>query len=226
LNRVLGATLHSYPHGEDEVGADKRLQEIAAELEAQGRRPYVIHLAPGHVPLGALGYVEAAREIIDQAATQNLSFDEIVVASGSGHTHGGLLFGLRALGCPARVTGICVRRSAEAQRLRIESRCREIAEMLGVEPVVAEADIHLIEDFLAPGYGQLNPATIEAIGLAARTEGLILDPVYTGKTFAGFLSRARAAEPGQNLLFIHTGGAPALYAYENALTEAMAAAGE
>ncbi len=78
LNRVLGATLHSYPHGEDEVGADKRLHEIAAELEAQGRRPYVIQLAPGHAPLGALGYVDAAREILEQAAAQDLSFDEIV----------------------------------------------------------------------------------------------------------------------------------------------------
>jgi D-cysteine desulfhydrase/L-cysteate sulfo-lyase len=222
LNRVLGATLHSYPHGEDEVGADKRLQEIAAELEAQGRRPYVIHLAPGHVPLGALGYVEAAREIVDQAAAQGLSFDEIVVASGSGHTHGGLLFGLRALGCPARVTGICVRRPAEAQRPRIMSRCEEIAEMLEVAPVVTDADIHLIEDYLAPGYGQLNPATAEAMATAARREALILDPVYTGKTFAGFLQRARQAEPGQNLLFMHTGGGPALFAYGPEVAAAMA----
>jgi D-cysteine desulfhydrase/L-cysteate sulfo-lyase len=218
LDRLLGATLHGYPDGEDEAGADKRLREIAAELEAQGRRPYVIPLAPGHPPLGALGYVDAAREILAQAAAQELTFDEIVVSSGSGHTHGGLLFGLRALGCPARVTGICVRRPAAAQRPRIESRCREIAELLEVDPVVAEADVHLIDEFLAPGYGQLNPATVAAMEEAARREGLILDPVYTGKTFAGFLQRAREAGPGRNLLFIHSGGTPALFAYGESLS--------
>ncbi|MCH8155823.1 MAG: D-cysteine desulfhydrase family protein [Proteobacteria bacterium] len=191
LDRLLGATLHTYPGGEDEAGADAHLREIAAGLEAQGRRPYVIPLAPGHAPLGALGYVDAAREILAQAAAQDLAFDEIVVSSGSGHTHGGLLFGLRALGCPARVTGICVRRPAAAQRPRIESRCREIAELLEAAPVVAEDDVHLTDEFLAPGYGQLNPATVEAIELAARTEALILDPVYTGKTMAGFIQRAR-----------------------------------
>jgi 1-aminocyclopropane-1-carboxylate deaminase/D-cysteine desulfhydrase-like pyridoxal-dependent ACC family enzyme len=126
------------------------------------------------------------------------------------------------------VTGICVRRPAAAQRPRIESRCREIAELLGLTPLVAEADVQLIDEFLAPGYGQLNPATVAAIEEAAHSEGLILDPVYTGKTFAGFLQRARQAEPGQNLLFVHTGGTPALFAYGAALDEAMAqaAAGE
>ncbi len=217
LDRLLGATLHAYPAGEDEAGADRRLREIAAGLEAQGRRPYVIPLAPGHAPLGALGYVDAAREILAQAAAQDLALDEIVVSSGSGHTHGGLLFGLRALGCPARVTGVCVRRPAAAQRPRIESRCREIAELLEAAPVVAEDDVHLIDEFLAPGYGQLNAATVEAMEWAARTEGLILDPVYTGKTFAGFIQRAREAGAGRTLLFIHTGGTPALFAYGAAL---------
>ena len=221
LDRILGATLHSYPHGEDEAGADKRIREIAAELEAQGRRPYVIPLAPGHAPLGALGYVVAAREILAQMAAEGLAIDEVVVASGSGHTHAGLLFGLRALGCPVTVTGICVRRPAEAQRERIESRCREIAELLDVEPIVDDSDIRLLDDVLGPGYGQLNPATIEAIGMAARSEGLVLDPVYTGKTMAGFIQRARQAGTGQSLLFIHTGGTPALFAYGTALGEAL-----
>ena len=224
LDRLLGATLHAYPDGADEAGADRRLREIAAGLEAQGRRPYVIPLAPGHAPLGALGYVDAARELLDQLAARDLSLDEIVVSSGSGHTHGGLLFGLRALGCPVRVTGVCVRRPAEAQRPRIEGRCREIAELLEAAPVVAEDDVHLTDEFLAPGFGQLNAATVEAMELAARAEALILDPVYTGKTFARFIKRARDAGPGQILLFIHTGGTPALFAYGGALEAAMTAA--
>ncbi len=120
--------------------------------------------------------------------------------SGRGNTHAGLLFGLRALGCPVRVTGVCVRRRAEAQAGRIRSHCREIAGLLGLEPAVDDADIHLIDDFLAPGYGRLNDLAVRAIGMAARLEGLILDP------------------RGRSLLFIHTGGAPALFAYGPALT--------
>jgi D-cysteine desulfhydrase/L-cysteate sulfo-lyase len=222
LDRILGARLHSYPRGEDEAGADRRLGEIAAELEAQGRRPYIIHLAPGHAPLGALGYVVAAREVVRQMEAEALAIDEVVVSSGSGNTHAGLLFGFRALGRPVTVTGVCVRRPAAPQRERIESRCREIAEFLGTEPVVGDADVRLMDDFLAPGYGQLNPPTIEAIEMAAQAEALILDPVYTGKTMAGFIQRARESEPGRSLLFVHTGGTPALFAYGNALTEALA----
>ena len=221
LDRILGATLHSYAHGEDEAGADRRIREIAAELEAKGRRPYVIPLAPGHAPLGALGYVVAAREIVAQMEADSLAIDEVVVASGSGNTHAGLLFGFRALGCPVTVTGICVRRPAEPQRERIVSRCREIAELLGVKPVVEDGDIRLLDDVLAPGYGQLNAPTIEAIETAARTEALILDPIYTGKAMAGFIRRARQAGPGRSLLFVHTGGTPALFAYGTALAEAL-----
>ena len=222
LDKLLGATLYSYPEGEDEAGADRRIREIAAELEDQGRRPFVVPLAPGHAPLGALGYVDCARETLHQIADQGLSIDEIVVPSGSGHTHGGFLFGLRALGCAIPVTGICVRRDVTAQRERIENRCREIAELLGIEPVVGDDDIRLDDQFLAPGYGQLNEATVDAIQTAARCEGLILDPVYSGKTMAGFIARARAAGPGRSLLFLHTGGTPAVFAYGAALTEAMA----
>jgi len=222
LDRLLGATLHAYPQGEDEAGADRRLEEIAAELAAQGRRPYVIHLSPGHPPLGALGYVAAAREIVGQMAEQELSFDEFVVASGSGHTHAGLLVGLRALGQSVRVTGVCVRRDAAAQAPRVAARCREIADLLQIDPPVDDTDIRVVDDVLAPGYGELNEPTLKAIERAARAEALILDPVYTGKVMAGFLDRAEAAAPGASLLFIHTGGAPAIFAYEPSLTEAFA----
>jgi D-cysteine desulfhydrase/L-cysteate sulfo-lyase len=221
LDRVLGATIHAYPDGEDEAGADARLHEIAAGLAAAGRRPYIIPLAPGHKPLGALGYVVAARELLEQTREQNLAVDEIVVPSGSGNTHAGLLFGLRAFGSSVPVTGICVRRPAAAQRQRLRARVEEISQLLGLTPQVADADIVLRDEALAPGYGQINSATVEAIATAARTEGLILDPVYTGKTMAGFLQSAADSAAGRTLLFLHTGGSPALFAYGDALTKAL-----
>ncbi len=213
LDRILGATIHSYSKGEDEQGADWRLNEIADELRSRGRRPYIIPLAPGHKPLGALGYVVAAQEILRQLEELDLSLDEIVVPSGSGHTHAGLLFGLRALGSKVRVSGVCVRRSAAAQKQRIKSRVDEIAELLGVTSAVADDDLHLTGKFLEPGYGRMNKAATRAIELAARTEGLILDPVYSCRTMAGFVDRAADVAAGSSLLFIHTGGTPAVFAY-------------
>ncbi len=222
LSEILGATIHSYPEGEDEEGADRRLREIASELEGRGRQPYVIPLSPGHRPLGALGYVVAAREVVAQMESDSLSFDEIVVPSGSGNTHAGLLFGLRALGCASRVTGVCVRRHAAAQRDRIRSRCTEIADLLEISSPVCDDDIYLMDDFLAPGYGLANEATLGAIETAARTEGLILDPVYSGKAMAGMLHRAGKIGAESSLLFLHTGGTPAVFAYGPELSDATA----
>ncbi len=213
LDQMLGATIHYFDRGEDEAGADTALHEIAADLKANGRRPYIIHLAPGHPPLGALGYVEAAGEMLEQAKHQNICFDQIVVPSGSGNTHGGLLFGLRALGDKTPVAGICVRRDAISQRQRIADRAGELADLLAIENPVTDRDISLTDDFLHPAYGQLNEATSAAIKLAATTEALILDPVYSGKTMAGFLHTANTMQQDGTLLFWHTGGAPAVFAY-------------
>jgi len=226
LDKLLGATIYSYSEGEDEAGADRRIHEIADELKAKGRKPFVIPLSPGHPPLGALGYVVAAQEILGDLATSGLKIDEIVVASGSTSTHAGLLYGLRALGCDIPVIGICVRRTSDQQTPRVFARCREIAELLEMDLPVTEADVITEHPSLAPGYGQLNPMTLEALQLAASKEGLILDPVYTGKVMAGLIHRVRngAYADEANVLFIHTGGQPALFAYETELTRALDAA--
>ncbi len=221
LDRMLGATIYSYPRGEDEAGADSRLEEIATILREQGRNPYVIHLGQSHAPLGALGYVVAARELVLQADEMRVEFDEVVVASGSGHTHAGLLFGLRALGFGARVTGVCVRRNKGLQISRIIDHCSRIAELLGTESPVMPADIHLVDDFLPPGYGLLNPPTVEAIKLAARSEALLLDPVYTGKVMAGAIDSARRANREKTIVFVHTGGGPGIFGYEAALNNVL-----
>lgn len=220
LDRLFGATIHSYPVGEDESGADLRLEEIAASLRANGRSPYVIHLGMSYPPLGALGYIRAAAELLEQCRCAQVDIDEVVVASGSGQTHAGLLFGLRALGARSRVTGICVRRNREAQADRIAEHCTRIAGMLDIANPVSTGDIVLNDEFLSPGYGQLNPATLEAIRLAARHDALLVDPVYTGKTLAGAMQRVSALDRAANLVFVHTGGTPALFGYEPTLTEA------
>lgn len=221
LERMLGATLHAFPEGENETGADARLGEIAEDLRRQGRRPYIIPLAPGHPPLGALGYVAAAHELLLQIAAGGLAVDEIVVASGSGNTHAGLLCGLRALGSPIAVRGICVRRDAAAQTPRLRARCRAIAELLEIDPPVNDDDVVLDESFLAPGYGLAGEATWAAILLGARTEGLMLDPTYTGKAMAGFIHRAENTPPEATLVFVHTGGTPAIFAYEQDIAAAV-----
>ena len=219
LMDLLGAERHDYPEGEDEAGADAALHALAETLRAEGRRPYIIPLAPDAPPLGALGYVAAAEEIAGQAAAAGLDFDAVVVASGSGLTHAGLLFGLRALGLAWPVMGVCVRRPAEPQGNRIRVKCREIAALLGVAPVVTDDDVQVFDGSLAPGYGRLSEAVIAAIRLAATREGLLLDPVYTGKVMAGLIALAGqgAWRPGARLLFLHSGGTPALFGYAEEL---------
>lgn len=219
LNHILGATIHIYAEGEDEFAADRQIRELADKLRLAGKRPYIIPLTPGHPPLGALGYIIAAKEIVEQLEAEELEIDEIFVASGSGSTHAGLLFGLRALGCSIPVSGVCVRRGADEQAPRILLRCQEIAELLQMEAVVTNEDVKVLDEFLAPGYGQLNPQALQAIEMAAQYEGLMLDPVYTSKTMAAMLDMAKSTDSEKSLLFIHTGGTPALFGYEPKLME-------
>lgn len=217
LDRLFGAVVHTYPEGEDETGADRRLAEIAGELKAAGRKPYIIPLSPGHPPFGALGYVNASRELSGQLEKLDQTFNRMFVASGSGSTHGGLLFGLCALGVDTPLQGICVRRSTDLQHARIVNRAREIAEMLETDNPVEDRHVWVDDEMLAPGYGRMNDAVAEAIRLAARTEALIIDPVYTGRVFAAAIAYARRKSPDEAILIIHTGGTPAIFAYENEL---------
>jgi D-cysteine desulfhydrase family pyridoxal phosphate-dependent enzyme len=219
LNSLFGATLHFFPRGEDEAGADANLQAIAAKLESEGATPYVIPLGADHDPVGALGYVEAAAELLLQLEERSLRIDHIVVTSGSGATHAGLLLGLRTLGSKIPVVGVCPRRDAISQTARIASHVRKLARMLEIDLSVEPSDIVLTDITLAPGYGLLNAATLHAMKRTAQTEGLLLDPVYTGKAMAGLMALAEQGELSGNVLFWHTGGQPALFAYGDLLNE-------
>ena len=223
LDRILGAEIHHFGPGDNEAAADARLDEIAAELRSRGHRPYVIHLGADHPPLGALGYVAAAAEIWDQMAAMDGPPDAVVLGSGSGLTHVGTLVGLRLLGWTGPVHGICVRRSAPLQRARILQRSTELAEMLGAPDLIRESDVLVDDTLLAPGYGQINREIVEAIALAAQSEALLLDPIYTGRVFAGLrdLVAKRAIASGARVLFIHTGGTPGVFAYTDQLTDGV-----
>lgn len=224
LDKLMGAHLHSYAAGEDETGADANLEHLASRLSAKGRTPYVIHLAPGHPPWGALGYLHCAEELISDAEAEGITLDHVAVASGSGATHAGLLFGLRLLGATMPVTGFCVRRSVAEQKPRIEGRCQEIADLLGIENPVTPDDVVVNDRFFWPGYGKINLPTERAIRLGARCEAMVLDPVYTGKSMAGALNVAGNLRPDQNVAFIHTGGTPAVFAYADPMRSVLAGA--
>ncbi|ABD55793.1 D-cysteine desulfhydrase family protein [Jannaschia sp. CCS1] len=221
LSRLMGAEILNYPEGEDEAGADAALHTKAEALRAEGKRPYVIHLSEGHPPLGALGYVDAAHEILAQKS----DFDIFVVASGSGSTHAGLLAGLRGAGCTAPVIGSCVRRAASVQTPRIRRVTDRLAKLHDGATRVTDADIITWDGALSPGYGQLGPAARDAMEMMARHEGLMLDPVYTAKSFAAIPALVASGEipKGSRVCFVHTGGLAALFAYEAALTEGLEA---
>ena len=217
LTELFGAHITYCPDGEDEDGADRMVREIAARLEAAGRKPYVVPLKPTRRPIGALGYIEAAGELRSQWMDQALEPDLVVVGSGSGITHAGLLSGLRLLGCDVPVMGACVRRNAELQGPRIRAHCERLCDMLGTPGLVKADDVWVSDHAFAPGYGQPTGRIRNIIETAARLEGLLVDPVYSGKALAcltgqleeGLLSDYRT------VIFVHTGGTPALFAYQD-----------
>lgn len=188
----------------------EQLAEHATRLEAQGFRPYVVPVG-GSNTLGALGYVECAQEIAHQSEGV-VDFAAVVVASGSAGTHAGLAVGLEHLLPETELVGITVSRTVEAQLPVVERIRQPLATQLAL---TANAPITLWDDYFAPRYGEPNEEGMAAVKLLARLEGILLDPVYTGKAMAGLLdgiSQNRFRREGP-LLFIHTGGAPALFAY-------------
>jgi D-cysteine desulfhydrase len=189
---------------------DSQLEEIAVRLEAQGFRPYVIPVG-GSNALGALGYVESALEIAQQCEGA-VNVSSVVVASGSAGTHAGLAVGLEQVMPDVDLIGVTVSRTIAQQLPKVEALQQAVAQSLSVS---ANNPIVLWDDYFGPGYGTPNEEGLEAIKILARLEGILLDPVYTGKAMAGLIdgvAQKRFKNDGP-IIFIHTGGAPALFAY-------------
>jgi L-cysteate sulfo-lyase len=213
LNRLHGASVERHPGG---TNMQQQMELLAQRLKSDGARPYVI-AGGGSTPVGALGYANAAFELIAQAAARGLQIDHLVHATGSAGTQAGLVAGLHAAGSKIKLLGIGTRAPKEKQETMVyDLACRTATHMRmhgGVprESVVANCD------YVGGGYGIPTPGMVEAVTLLANTEGILLDPVYSGKGMAGLIDLIRKGHfaKEQNVVFLHTGGSAALFGYPN-----------
>ncbi|HEU0031151.1 MAG TPA: pyridoxal-phosphate dependent enzyme [Kofleriaceae bacterium] len=212
LDELVGAEL-CVTGNPDRAALDAAIAARAERARDAGRMPYVIGRG-GATPLGVASYVLAMLELAVQADALGAAFDEVVLATGSCGTQAGLVLGAKWLGLDLRVRGITVSRGADECRARIGKLARDAAALLGLELAITDDDIVVDDRYIGEGYGIPTPAGAAAIRRMARTEGAFLDPVYTGKAFAGLLDgieRGTIARTAR-LCFLHSGGSPALFA--------------
>jgi L-cysteate sulfo-lyase len=211
LDRLLGAVTHICASGETRAG---KVDQVVAALRARGEKPYDIPVG-GSNEIGALGYVSMMGELLDQAKDGQVSIDRIVVGSSSGGTQAGLVTGRALAQAAVAIMGIDVDGEPEILRAKVQSIARQCALKLGLQKELAPDAFELASGYSAPGYGQPNAGMIEAVGLMASLEGILLDPVYTGKAMAGLIDLIRKGRFGKDetIVFVHTGGTPALSAY-------------
>jgi L-cysteate sulfo-lyase len=214
LDLMFGASIRRVPGGTDMAA---ELEISAEQVRARGGKPYVIP-GGGSNPIGALGYVDCAREIVVQADELDMPIDRIVTATGSAGTHAGLVAGLAVMGADIPVLGIGVRAPKEKQEANVLKLARETAALLGRPDAVTDQMVVADCDYVGEGYGLIDGAVIEALKLAARTDGILLDPVYTGKAMKGLIALARAGRfENETVVFLHTGGAQGLAGYQGEL---------
>ena len=214
LDRIFGANLREYPGGTD---FDQAMDEVAAEVVAHGGKPYLI---PGGAsnPVGALGYVNCVIELLQQIDERGLDVGHIVTATGSAGTQAGLIVGLKAMQSDIPLLGVGVNVPREHQEQKVYELACETADYIGKPGIVAREDVVANCDYVGEGYGIRTDSMNEAVLMLARLEGLLFDPVYSGKALAGMIDLIRRDEFGTgNVVFLHTGGAAALFAYADQL---------
>ncbi|MBM2851053.1 MAG: cuyA [Anaerolineales bacterium] len=214
LDHLLGAqVIWSGKRSREEV-----MEEVADEEKAAGRHPYPVPLG-GSTPLGAAAYALAMVELKEQMEANNLSFDRIIFASSSGGTQAGLVVGAGLTGFRGEVSGISVDEDLETLRSTVARIATETATLLGQPRAYSPQDISANTDYLGAGYAIMGKPEREAIELFAQTEGILVDPVYTGRAAAGMIDLIRRGVIGkqETILFWHTGGTPALWAYAGQL---------
>jgi D-cysteine desulfhydrase family pyridoxal phosphate-dependent enzyme len=220
LDYLLGAVVHWC--GEQRKG--ERIPDIAAELRSRGRTPYIIPYG-GSNAVGAIGFVAAVSEIKEQLLAQDNDVDVVVFASSSGGTHAGIVVGADICELPMKVIGIGIdKREANEPPYEAElaALANRIAEKLNIESRYTTSKFQVRHEYLGGGYGVVGDLEREAIRLLAKHEGILLDPVYTGRAMGGLIDMIRSREftSGDTVLFWHTGGTPALFAYARDLVSA------
>ena len=213
LFHLLGVEAVHVVEGGSDMMAE--MQRVADELREQGRKPYIIP-GGGSNEIGALGYVACAQEMLQQLFEMELSTDHIIVTSGSTGTHAGVLTGIIGLNANIPVTGIGINRRKGPQTEAVYALCSALASKLELKYAPAMEDVIVFDWYdIGEGYSRPTKEMIEAVKLVARTEAILLDPVYTGKAMAGMIDLIKKGYFGdaKNILFLHTGGSPALYAY-------------
>jgi len=228
LDRLLGAVVHITPPnpaaGTDAVknlSGEAEMQVVADSARRAGRRPYIVPLGAS-TPTGALGYAECAQEIVSQSATRGIKVDWVVLGSASAGTQAGLVAGFKALDAQTRVMGIAVSGTEQDTRHKlVASLAQQSAQLLGWAGTIVDDDVIVNGDYVGPGYGSFGDDVIKVVHEIARLEALLIDPVYTGKAMLGLydLSRKGFFKRGENVVFLHTGGLPGLFAYAARLSE-------
>jgi D-cysteine desulfhydrase family pyridoxal phosphate-dependent enzyme len=218
LDRLLGADVQLIPTGSDELAA---MEALAATLRERGERPYVIPVG-GSNAIGVFGYVAATLELVGQLVAQGEAPRWLYYANGSRGTQAGLALGAKIYGASYGVRGIAVSGGDLEKRQRALAIAAEAAALLGTTACVTDADLPNDDSQIGPGYGIATPACLEAIALLARHEAIFLDPVYSAKALAGLIAdiRAGALDPNEPVVFLHTGGTPALFAHAETLVAA------
>jgi L-cysteate sulfo-lyase len=215
LDRLLGGEVVArLPAGTD---MQKAMEDLAAEMQAAGHKPYVIP-GGGSNPVGALGYVACAQELLYQSFEQGIGIDHVVHATGSTGTQAGLVVGLRASNSGIPVYGISVRAPKDRQEESVWKLVQSTVDYMGLPAASVErADVVADSDFVGEGYGIPTDSMLEAVRLLASQEAILLDPVYSGKGMAGLIALVRSGhfKKGQNIVFIHTGGATGLFGYRD-----------
>ncbi len=215
LDRLFGAVLHEYPAGSD---FETLLDEHAARIRKGGGKPYVI---PGGASnrIGALGYVNCALELLAQANERGLVIDHLVSATGSAGTQAGLIVGLKATHSNVPLLGIGVGAPQALQEQKVFDLAIETAAFVGAEGSVERGDVVANCDYVGEAYGVPTAAMNDAVLTLARTEGLLFDPVYSGKALAGLIDLVQKGYFGEagNIVFLHTGGSAGLFAYADQL---------
>ena len=222
LDRLFGATIHfiqTNPDPRYAVAADEveKVNDVVADLTRHGRRPYLIPIG-GSSPVGALGYVDGTRELCEQLVASATRVDRLYYASGSRGTQAGLELGARVFGAEYRLHGIAVSAGEDEKQQRAARLANGAAALLRLSTHIDPAELTTDQRFIGEGYGIPTPEGREAIRLLARTEAILLDPCYTGKAMAGLIHdvRSGAIPYDETVIFLHSGGAPALFSQADA----------